>query len=844
MPDNNGTVLINSTTGQPEWIPASKVKEAITSGKYYSKTGKVNITSEYSGRTGSVATEDIDQAGYSPVSVGTQFRKDSERKLREKYSGLDQKLLTAAEGIASGLSLGLSDALLDDKATRFREEFNSNWKLGGEVVGIIAPTLLSGGTAGASGLLGRALAKTPTGMVGKLAAKVGEKAGSKLAAGSIRQAVAQRAVEGAVEGALWSTGQAASDLLIHDKPFSMEALMGEIGPGALFGAGIGGAIGGVGRGLKKLSSRSAKLANPMLDIDSEISKSFRNELRATVDDAATYAANIEKKMQGLEIIKQRGLRIDDAALGERRALFSEYQAKKAKLFSVLGMKEGDDLDRGIRAVFASNNPKKAIKFAQALDDFHSSVAKMDNAFRPNAMEVGYANFRNMAKPAEDLKFPGAPKAAPVGKDTRNIRKAATEGLEEVATPDDVGIKGYEDLMRYHYNEFNKALPGFAGSKKYSEKIQDLVARMDPETKRQFGAMDTLAVADALGLDMEKVPLLGPVADKVLKLWTIYRVGGLMAGGGSKKISGSLAKRAIQEGFARKGAEIGRKKGGAFGAGIAYQVASKASRGALDVVSGIGNAAGKARQRIDGAARAVFNPTVKRTIKKSVVPLAVISFGPSTEDDAKFKGKNAEFLKRQAELNRAVANPNKARAWLSGQADDLRIIDPQLADILVEKRMQQLAFLQKNLPKPNSSLPPGMDWVPPPSSVLDFTKRAQVVENPMSVFEKLEDGTISAVEIETLTNVYPELARELQTKLIDLMQDPSQLNNAQKRVIGIATGINLSPATDKDLMVFSQQKYAEKDKAKVQQQQSIAGANMIKSGVTPTPGQVYSTIRMN
>src|SRR5689334_21665629 len=71
------------------------------------------------------------------------------------------------------------------------------------------------------------------------------------------------------------------------------------------------------------------------------------------------------------------------------------------------------------------------------------------------------------------------------------------------------------------------LSGF-NARKYSDDVNDLANQLKDEHGAKFNAMDTLYVADALGMDVNKVPVVGPVADSFLKLWVFYRMGGMIA----------------------------------------------------------------------------------------------------------------------------------------------------------------------------------------------------------------------------------------------------------------------------------------------------------------------------
>ncbi|MGL4442042.1 MAG: hypothetical protein ACRCU1_00360 [Alsobacter sp.] len=215
-----------------------------------------------------------------------------EGRLEREYG--DQTVQAGAEGLARGLTFGLSDAVLAGQSLeareglRERQERNAASSSIGEVAGAILPAVFSGGASleARAGVEGAALAAEGV-QGGGLLARLGRAAASTIddaarvvtapgrgvqalgqgaddlgralvrrGLGQGAETVAGRAIErgvgmasqGAVEGALYGGGQAITEAALEDRPLTAEMVTAHVGQGALWG-GVGGGIFGGGSSL-------------------------------------------------------------------------------------------------------------------------------------------------------------------------------------------------------------------------------------------------------------------------------------------------------------------------------------------------------------------------------------------------------------------------------------------------------------------------------------------------------------------------------------------------------------------------------------------------------------------
>ncbi len=118
------------------------------------------------------------------------------------------------------------------------------------MLGALAPALLTGGgSAGASageigaGIGSRIAASLPSAAVSRLGAGIARAGGEAGLAGKVGYA----ALGGAAEGALYGAGTGVSEASLSDSPLDIEHVAAAIGSNALYGAGLGGALGGAGK---------------------------------------------------------------------------------------------------------------------------------------------------------------------------------------------------------------------------------------------------------------------------------------------------------------------------------------------------------------------------------------------------------------------------------------------------------------------------------------------------------------------------------------------------------------------------------------------------------------------
>jgi len=251
-------------------------------------------------------------------------------QVKKEYGSVPNQIGAAVTGALSGATLGLSDVAISElggrEALKAYETLYPGLRTGGEVVGAIAPVLLSGGTgaaAKAATTLGRGAILAE--QAGNVAVRALGLAESAEAASGIGRTAARWATQAGVESAIQGVGQETARLAI-DNELSGEKV-GQIAAKGLLSGVVGG---GVGAGLGALGgvvNRAAQAIPPELR-GTSLGKRIEEQLyrmnarrvgmTGAEVDAAAELANPEMRAIALDAEKNIRLAVEgEQAVGLR-----------------------------------------------------------------------------------------------------------------------------------------------------------------------------------------------------------------------------------------------------------------------------------------------------------------------------------------------------------------------------------------------------------------------------------------------------------------------------------------------------------------------------------------------
>jgi hypothetical protein len=216
---------------------------------------------------------------------------------------------------ASALSLGITDQFLDaalpldvkEQLVAEQREHDVASALG-EGTGSVLGALATGGSA---------LARTPAGYLGSVAAREVE---AGLAHGGVAGTARALGAMG-TEGALQSAGQYLGQSALQDTEATVEGLTGALGTGFAFGAGAGGALLGVQKGLMSARNLYARHMDGGEKVLEEASSAWTTEMQARLDADELAMQAAKTKLDDIGRAKA------EAKLASQRAA-ADVQAEK------------------------------------------------------------------------------------------------------------------------------------------------------------------------------------------------------------------------------------------------------------------------------------------------------------------------------------------------------------------------------------------------------------------------------------------------------------------------------------------------------------------------------------
>lgn len=266
--------MYDRATGAAYDVPLSQVREAYTSRRLSFLEGQKIQVAGADGKIDEVDASEADKLFSSAASAGSSLSTPGalrEQQLQDSYGGVGGGALAFGSRALSSATLGLSDAAITGAAdfvspnagSSVREALtesqarNEGAAFTGDIVGMAATALATGGAsaAGEVGMLARGARALSA--PARLATGVGEAAGAgvrALAGESTAARIAASGVAGAGEQALQGFGVAVREASLRDEPLTAESLAAAGMNAAVFGGAIGLGAGALGAGARALGA--------------------------------------------------------------------------------------------------------------------------------------------------------------------------------------------------------------------------------------------------------------------------------------------------------------------------------------------------------------------------------------------------------------------------------------------------------------------------------------------------------------------------------------------------------------------------------------------------------------
>jgi hypothetical protein len=823
-------VTMYTPDGQAVQVPEDQALAAYQSGQLGLPEGTTLSARDRAGNVQQMNLDDL--GGIMPDVWRIESPEEAQaRQLQEEHGGLGSQLLTGVESGLGAATLGGYDVVAGEiggeqyrQERAAREQANPLAATTGEVVGTVAPLLASGGTS----LAARGVAAVGSPI--RAAAAAGEAAGGLATRGLARlgvtgesvlgrgvQQATRLGVGGAVEGAVYGAGQELSEAaLAPDGNYDRlgERLLAGAKEGAKFGALAGGTLGlglGVGGGLASSVARRVGGAEGFRRATGELSefsavkaidpsKKASRELVSTKrmnqtgrelldNDIVAAGRSTEEMLSRATTVKQEAgkrigaaLRSVDEAGGRVDAskLFSrvdELTGDLRKSLSVADRRIADKLDETLsllkertQAVKVTSEVTEATGKVPSWREFttgkmgpymksegsHAAAMKRlsseYSALKSGATPSAPAAAAQRAKPLTfeelhqfrsrldaDINWARI-EAPPAAERLRDVRRILEDTIETQA--DEAAKKA--GLEGGFLKDYQAAKKTYGASRWAERQLTDNLAR--GQTNRVFGLTDTIAAA-----------------------------GGLVLGGGS--IAGLATGAAL--GAANK---LVREKA----AGVIAVLADRVAKADVKLSKGVR----KFLRPVERATRAetLAEGTEAQLERKSKIDKLLGAKKGETRTDA--------YRRKLAEITETA---QQGPAAIERKLGNIASVAPNAAVGMAAAMSRGTSYLQQVAPTgliDTESLVPHLEKPQvDPVSIAKFARAVQVVEDPLSVFDELEAGTLTRDHVQALRTVYPDIYNDIRLKVADelsLLKEPP----AFERRIQLGTLLDLP--TDKSL----------------------------------------------
>ena len=764
--------------------------------------------------------EEAEAASYrQPEELAvTDAELDRESALIDEYGSGLAPLRTFLESSLSSATFGLSDQALVAaygpemaEALKQRRRLNDKSKVLGDITGIAAPMLFSGGSSllakGAQiGGAGVVTAAKGAAALERLSAKglqkiVGDKIKKKIAKDVLIKGVSKGAGS-AVEGALYGTGQLISENALGNKEFNAENVLAAGKEGALWGGLIGAGFGAA----PSLFKGAVEVTVPRIKgnrivgwvskkIDKWKPEYSDQDFAAWSVSGIKYPKYLDLKNIRPEVIKNARPIIREAAedqgigvLSSNKKLYSglkTFQQKvQKKIKNII-----DSIDEVNPEAFSTRGQmiqKLDEAFGEIQEKYYMTAGKVNEGFEKKFQEIQATRDKFLQKNKKTGKVPIVDEDKLTASDLYDMKKkydaqAASTYKKSVGdlTPEDYMFRARAKVFRQELDSLADRAGGNIGRTLRKENLNystlaEYTKQLAPNVDRGFDWSETAK-------DIFFAAVGGSMFD-------LTGIAGIAAG---------------------------------------LKAASKSDlHNRFLVLSGVETANQGVQKTIKKAAKGFLS---KKNFTEKLEPVSrrILISSPLAMKDGKKPKDEQEALQNMADtLDEVKSDPSKLMSL--SQNELIKTVAPQTFTHMKTVAGRALIFLDSKLPRMFSVNPLLKKKLRPSSQeVYRFKKYMEAIQDPMKVFKEFSKGKISRESIEALSFVYPDIYARMKVEVMqDVDKDPDSIDYKQRLLLGILLNAPTDLALLPDSIKALQQYYSESAVSKSGGKIPVTGAKEI------------------
>lgn len=727
-------------------VPMSHIDLASQAGHLAFKKGQQIPVNDENGEASFIPAKqwgDAKLQGYTLQEPAEYIKNAAEVEAGGQYLRTFGQSALGAATFGTSTLLGIKSGLMDQQKAAAREIANSKTAIAGELTGIIAPALLSEGTS----LLGQGarVAGAPVEAVTSAAKILENKFANEATKLGLQNSVAKSLAEKIVPKIAASSaemvpfvlGNELHEYALGNPEVNAENVMAHLGMGMLFGGSIGAAMG------------AATLATPMM---SKAFSSTVKPLEKMIDKTKNMADLIGLTPKQITNIESKDPSLMKNMVKDHEKIINVMDSNESIAAKVSAEKEsfGRRTEEILDHVDSLNK-----EGAKASDVYLNIAKKLDEEFiTPKTVggkvdplvEQEISKIRQL----RDQYLHSAVEAA----NNPETNKFTAKELRTVR-------QNIDETLKFDRNPLVWTIKDEAGSvvrTALRDEIENLANNLSPKLKQELHEVNQGYYRFSKYEDLWEKRLQKENGIS-LKDIAYASMGHLFGGGWTAVVAGAAAK------FAHS--DLKRK---------------------LVVLGYLDKAINSTEKAIENAAKGFAKQS--KMVTPVIFSIASSQLAKSSEGK-KPENKLDAYRNIRDRLNDTVNNPDKYMSNTSKQTAVLNNYMPDTMGHLTAKTFVGMQYLQSKLPQRRGdvgTLQLAKDsYVPSTMEMSKFERSLKAVEKPLETVKELENGTFTKEHADALQAVYPELFKQLQIKVMDVVHS-NNLPYSKKIQLGMLMNV--------------------------------------------------------
>ncbi len=279
-----------------------------------------------------------------------------------------------------------------------------------------------------------------------------------------------------------------------------------------------------------------------------------------------------------------------------------------------------------------------------------------------------------------------------------------------------------------------------------------------------------------------------------------------AGGKLQKIKQYMTdayEKTIKEPALKMGDAIGGELGGKV-VKQALKAGEYAMGAKLSPLIALEKAAQKVAPIIESGSKAIFRAVEPN--EGAILGKIASTISGSAEDQTENRlDRQKDFNEKVDEIGSLASNPQQMADKLNEATQPIFQHAPQVTAALQGGLVQAVNFLNGKIPRPISQLPLSRPFIPTQTAIQQFNDYYDATNNPLGTLKHIKNGTLMPQHLEALTQVHPELYKQIQSQLMNqLTMQKKEIPYKIKMMLGMFMGQDLDESTEQQAIAINQQ----------------------------------------